>query len=307
MTLASMRRLIDSDRSAAVSLLVPHPCSCTRGLSVGAFSSVRRARRLRIANGHAGCRMSRFTRGRWVSVGRTSQLSAPVNNVAVCERSTTDGTLLGPGTRPVSIHKVLRLAKREVCSRRAWAAQTGTPPRECPASKGNHGSLDQPGTHGGSSAKATRTWSSGLWKRTGETEARACSIHKVLRLCKAGNLFPPRRDRTTRTPPRECDNKQGDPWVPGTSQGPIGFLGKGSAMIRWPCLVAWPEGNDRRTRVAHVRSTSVAVLPGGALLPAPFGPHQQGPPHGSALATTGTFIGPWQQRGTPLDSSARAT
>ena len=98
--------------------------------------------------------------------------SAPVNNVAVCERSTTDGTLLGPGPRPVS-------------------------------------------------------------------------IHKVLRLCQAGSLFPPRQDRTTRTPPRECDNKQGDPWVPGASQGPIGFLGTGSAMIRRPYLVAWSEGNDR--------------------------------------------------------------
>jgi hypothetical protein len=35
MTLSGMRRLIDSDKSPAFSLLVPHPCSCTRGRSVG--------------------------------------------------------------------------------------------------------------------------------------------------------------------------------------------------------------------------------------------------------------------------------
>ena len=53
MTLSGMRRLIDSDRSPASSLLVSHPCNYRRGRSVGAFSSVRRAGRLRIANGHA--------------------------------------------------------------------------------------------------------------------------------------------------------------------------------------------------------------------------------------------------------------
>jgi hypothetical protein len=82
MTLSGMRRLIDSDKSPAFSLLVPHPCSCTRGRSVGAFSSVRRAGSLRIANGHAGRRMSGFTRGRWDSEGRTSRLSVPVCKVA---------------------------------------------------------------------------------------------------------------------------------------------------------------------------------------------------------------------------------
>jgi len=248
MTLSAMRQLIDSDRSPAFSLLVPHPCSCTRGRSAGAVSSVRRAGRLRIASGHARHRISGFTRGRWVSGGRTSQPSVQWQK-SLC-------VSVQPPTAPFSDLERVRSrstrccgsAKREVCSRRAWTANKDSLLGECPASKGNHGSLDQPGTRGGSSAKAARTWSSGLWKRTGETEARPCSIHKVLRLCKAGSLFPPRRDRTTRTPPRECDNKQGDPWVPGTSQGPIGFLGKGSAMIHGSCLVAWPVGNDRRTR-----------------------------------------------------------
>jgi len=57
-TLAGMRQLIGSDRSLAFSLLVSHLCSYRRGRSVGAFSSVRRADRLRIANGHAGNRVS---------------------------------------------------------------------------------------------------------------------------------------------------------------------------------------------------------------------------------------------------------
>ena len=45
----------------------PTDRSDTRGGSVGAFSSVRRAGRLRIANGHARHRISGFTRRRWVS------------------------------------------------------------------------------------------------------------------------------------------------------------------------------------------------------------------------------------------------
>jgi hypothetical protein len=51
------------DAPPAFSLLVPHPCTCTRGRSVGAFSSVRRAGRLRIANGHAGNRVSDIHEG----------------------------------------------------------------------------------------------------------------------------------------------------------------------------------------------------------------------------------------------------
>jgi hypothetical protein len=252
--------------------------------------------------------MSGFTKGRWVSGGRTSQPSVPWR-MSRC-------VSLQPPTAPFSDLERVRSrstrccgsAKREVCSRRAWAANKDSLLGECPASKGNHGSLDQPGTHGGSSAKATRTWSSGLWKRTGETEARACSIHKALRLCKAGSLFSPRQARTTRTPPRECDNKQGDPWVPGTSQGPIGFLGKGNAMIQRPCLVVGTVRNYRRTRgpgMFDPQRCCGSSRRGIATRPVWTAP--TGTPHGSALATTGTFIGPWQQRGTLLDSSARAT
>ena len=63
MTLPGMRRLIDSDRSPAFSLLVSHPCSSTLNRVIGAFSSVRRAGRLRIGNGHARNRPSDIHQG----------------------------------------------------------------------------------------------------------------------------------------------------------------------------------------------------------------------------------------------------
>jgi hypothetical protein len=39
-----------------------------------------------------------------------------------------------------------------------------------------------------------------------------------------------------------------NPWVPDDKQEPIGFLGKGDAMIRRPYLVARPVRSDWRTR-----------------------------------------------------------
>jgi hypothetical protein len=116
MTLSGMRRLIDSDRSPASSLLVSRPCSYPRGRLVGAFSSVRRVGRLRIANGHA------------------------------------------------------RTHRRDVVSRPVWASQKDS----------------------------------------------------------------------------LLGSKQGDPWVPGTSQGPMGLPGKGGVMR--PYLFAWPAGSDRQVR-----------------------------------------------------------
>ena len=82
MTLAGNRRLIDSDRSAAFSLLVSHPCSCTRGRSVGAFSSVRRVGRQRVANGHASSRASDVHHAPLGSGRQTSRLSVPVCKLA---------------------------------------------------------------------------------------------------------------------------------------------------------------------------------------------------------------------------------
>jgi hypothetical protein len=46
----------------------------------------------------------------------------------------------------------------------------------------------------------------------------------------------------------------------------------------------------------------VAVLPGGALLPAPSGPHQQGTPPSEFPGSKQGPMGSWQHGGTPLDS-----
>ena len=43
-------------------------------------------------------------------------------------------------------------------------------------------------------------------------------------------------------------SKQGDPWVPGTSQGPMGFRGKGGVVIHRSSSITWPALTDRRTR-----------------------------------------------------------
>ena len=46
-------------------------------------------------------------------------------------------------------------------------------------------------------------------------------IHKTLRFCQVGRPFPSRPDRTNKDSPRGVhDNKQGHPWVPGTTRDP---------------------------------------------------------------------------------------
>jgi hypothetical protein len=201
MTLSGMRRLIDSDRSPAFSLLVSHPCSYTRGRSVGAFSSVRRAGRLRIANGHAGNRVSDIHEG-----------------------------LLGcRGTN-------FTASSTRVQARRVTSLQ-----RPVPAfSDWNASGLDPQGV-------------------AVLTDEMSCPA--LVRVAQKDSLL---------------GSKQGDPWVPGTSHGPMGFPGKAAR----PHRVFGPVASNRESdaRAGHVRSTDVAVLPGGALLPAPSGPHQQGPP-----------------------------
>jgi hypothetical protein len=100
MTLSGMRRLIDSDRSPASSLLVSHPCSYRRGRSVGAFSSVRRAGRLRIANGHARThRRDVVSRPVW-----TAQQGLPLGS--------KQGTLMGSWYQP-GTHGVPRQGRRD--------------------------------------------------------------------------------------------------------------------------------------------------------------------------------------------------
>jgi hypothetical protein len=156
MTLSGMRRLSDSDRSPAFSLLVPHPCSCTRGRSVGAFSSVRRAGRLRIANGHARHPMSGFTRGPWVSGGRTSQPSVQWQKspcVSVQPPAAPFSDLERVWSRST---RCCGSAKREVCSRRARTAQQGLPLGSATTSRGTHGFLAPARDPSGSSAQAAQ-------------------------------------------------------------------------------------------------------------------------------------------------------
>jgi hypothetical protein len=100
MTLSGMRRLIDSDRSPASSLLVSHPYNYRRGRSVGAFSSVRRAGRLRIANGHARThRRDVVSRPVW-----TAQQGLPLGS--------KQGTLMGSWHQP-GTHGVPRQGRRD--------------------------------------------------------------------------------------------------------------------------------------------------------------------------------------------------
>ena len=69
-------------------------------------------------------------------------------------------------------------------------------------------------------------------------------IHKVLRFSQAGHCYPPRLDRTNRALPMGVPwAANRDPRVPGNTEEPPGFLGKGDVMIHRPCLTAWPVGH----------------------------------------------------------------
>jgi hypothetical protein len=159
------------DAPRAFSLLVSHLCTCTRGRSVGAFSSVRRAGRLRIANGHTGNRVSDIHEG-------------PLG----CR-----GTNFTASSTRVQARRVM--------------------------------SLQRP----------TATFSDA--ERIRSRSTRCCR--------------PDRRDvvsRPIRVAPKDSllGSKQGDPWVPGTSQEPMGFRGK--ADVVRPYLFAGPAGSDRLHR-----------------------------------------------------------
>ena len=235
MTLAGMRRFIDSDRSPAFSLLVSHPCSYPRGRLVGTFSSVRRAGRLRIANGHAGnrvsdihegplsCRGTNFTTSSTrVQARRVMSLQRPVPAFSDWNASGLDPQGVAVLTDGMSCPTLSGPHKRTPSS--GVRQQAGGP----------MGSWHQPGTHRVPRQRRRddpRVVPGRLVR--GELPANPMPgmfDPQVLRFSQAGHCYPPRLDRTNR---------------------PL--------------------------------------------------------PHGSALATTGTFIGPWQQGGTPLDSSARAT
>jgi hypothetical protein len=214
-----------SDAPPAFSLLVSHS-SYRRGRSVGAFSSVRRAGRLRIANGHAGNRVSDIRK-----------------RLLGCR-----GTNLSASSTRVQARRVTSL-QRPVPTFSDWNA-SGLEPQgvavltdemPCPALSGSH----------------KRTPSSGVSRGT------------------HGFLVPAR-----------------NPW------------GSAPRVTRRSGL---RQVGEPDARAEHVRSTGVAVLPGGALLPAPSGPHQQDPPPWERPGQQQGPTGSWQHGGTPLDSSARVT
>jgi hypothetical protein len=197
-TLAGRRRLIDSDRSPASPLLVSHPCSYRRGRSVGAFSSVRRAGRLRIANGHARNHISDIHQGLAGLQGdeplsfRYRCASSPRD-----EPSTTGASVLGPGTRPVSIDKVLRFCKAGSLFPPRLDRTTRTP--SSGAGRDTHGCLVPARDPWSSSARRRADLVFG--KSTNPTPESSMSDPQMLRFCQAGHCGPSRQARTNRNLP----------------------------------------------------------------------------------------------------------
>jgi hypothetical protein len=209
------------DAPPAFSLLVSHPSSCTCGRSVGAFSSVRRAGRLRIANGHAGNRVSDIRKG-----------------LLGCR-----GTNFTASSTRVQARRVMSL-QRPVPAFSDWNA-SGLDPQgvavltdgmSCPALSGSHkrtpSSGVSRGTHGflvpardprGSPAGRRVdlvAGPAGSDRRT-RRPSQLRPIHKVLRFSQAGHCYPPRLDRTNRElPHRSSLAASRDPWVPGSTEEP---------------------------------------------------------------------------------------
>jgi hypothetical protein len=202
MTLSGMGRFIDSDRSPAFSLLVSHPCSYPRGRLVGTFSSVRRAGRLRIANGHAGNRVSDIHEG-------------PLS----CR-----GTNLSASRTRVQARRVMSL-QRPVPAFSDWNA-SGLDPQgvavltdgmSCPTLSGPHkrtpSSGASRGTHG-FLVPARDPWGSSARRRADLVFGKSANPRpelsmfdpQVLRFSQAGHCYPLRLDRTNR------DSPMGVPW-----------------------------------------------------------------------------------------------
>ena len=210
MTLSGMRRLIDADRSPAFSLLVSHPCSYTRGRSVGAFSSVLRAGRLRIANGHAGNRASDIHQGPLgcrgtnltasstrVQARRVMSLQPPTAAFSDAERVRSRST------------RCCRSDRRDVVSRPVWASQKDS---LLGRKQGTHGFLVPARDPWDSPAKAT--FRSGL-RQVGEPEARANYVRSTDVAVLPGGAFATRPVRPAPT----GNSSMGVPWQ---QQGPNG-------------------------------------------------------------------------------------
>ena len=217
-----MRRLIDSDRSPASPLLVSHPCSYRRGRSVGAFSSVRRAGRLRIANGHARNHISDIHQGLAGLQGdeplsfRYRCASSPRD-----EPSTTCSSVLRlERVRPRST-RCCRPDRRDVVS---GPHRQGLPPREQAGTL--MGPWHQPGTHGVPRQGDVPIWSSGPSGTRGPS--RACPIHRCCGSARRDIAARPVRPAQTGNSPMGAPWQQtGTQWVPGSKQEPPWVLWKG--------------------------------------------------------------------------------
>ncbi len=224
-TLAGMRRLIDSDRTPAFSLLVSHPCSYTRGRSVGAFSSVRRAGRLRIADGHAGnrvsdihegplgCRGTNFTASSTrLQTRRVMSLQPPTAALSDLERARSRSARRRRPDRGMS------------CPALSGPRKQGLPPWECTTTcKGAHGFVAPTTDPSGSSARRRADLVFG--KSANPRPEPSMSDPQVLRFCQAGHCYPPRQARTNRDLPtgapraanrslRVPGSTEEPPWIP---------------------------------------------------------------------------------------------
>jgi hypothetical protein len=114
------------------------------------------------------------------------------------------------------------------------------------------------------------------------------SDHEALRLGQA--RFPAR----ARTASKDSllGSADGGPMASGTKPGAMGFPRRGR-LGRARSSGVWGPETDK-SYPPHV-----AVLPGGALPPAPFGPHQQGPPPWERPGSKQGPTGSWQNGGTP--------
>jgi len=98
----------------------------------------------------------------------------------------------------------------------------------------------------------------------------------------------------TGTPQWECPGNNRDLHrFLAAKRNPPGFLGKAT------CRSGLRQVGKHEARANYVRFTDVAVLPGGALQPAPSGPHQQGPPPWEFPGSNRDPVGSWQHGGTP--------
>ena len=224
-TLAGRRRLIDSDRSPASPLLVSHPCSYRRGRSVGAFSSVRRAGRLRIANGHArnhisdihegplGCRATNLSAsGTGVQARRVMSLQPPTAVFSDAERARSRST------------RCCRPDRRDVVSRPVWASQKDSllgRKQGDPWVRGtSQGPMGLPGKGD------MPIWSSG--PSGTRRPSRACPIHRCCGSARRDIAARPVRPAQTGNSPMGAPWQQtGTQWVPGSKQEPPWVLWKG--------------------------------------------------------------------------------